>query len=106
MLILKGDNGKSRVIDFIRNQASNLCFEYSDYPVMDGAIYVNTRKYNLLDFLECISDTIKDALLNDKHYDYLLIYTNWDEESLEKIISWISQYGYRLPCRDIILTCK
>ena len=105
MLILKGDYGKSRVVDILMDKTNSICFVYNDYPLIFNAIGVDSREYSLDDFLECISDTIKEVVINDKHYDYLLVYTNQDEIDLQEIINWLNKNRWGIPCRDIILTC-
>ena len=106
MLILKGDVGKSRVIDILMNKTNSICLEYYDYPVIFEAICLDSREYSLEDFLECISDEMKYAVVNDKHYEYLLVYTNQSEEDLQDIVNWLDKYRCKIPCRDIIVTCK
>lgn len=105
MLILKGDCGKSRVIDILMDKTNSICFVYNDYPLIFNAIGLDSREYSLGNFLECISDTLKEAVVNDEHYDYLLVYTNKDEIDLQEIINWLNKYRWNIPCRDIILTC-
>ena len=106
MIIIKGDVGKSRVIDILMNKTNSICFEYYDYPVIFEAICLDSKEYSLKDFLECISDEIKNSVINDRHYDYLLVYTNENEENLQEIIDWLNKYRCTIPCRDIVVTCK
>lgn len=106
MMILKGNSGKSRVIDILMDKTDNICFVYGDYPLIFNSYQVDSREYSLDNFLTCISDVLKEESINDKHYHYLLIYTNQEEEYLSKIIDWLDKYRFRIPCVDIILTCK
>ena len=106
MLILKGDLGKSRVIDILMDNTNSICFVYYGHPFSFDAFYLDSREYSLEDFLECIFNGMKHAVTNDKYYDYLLIYTNQNEEDLQDIINWLDNYKYEIPCRDVIVTCK
>lgn len=106
MLILKGDYGKSRVVEILMYSTMSICFVYGDFPSIFDSINLDCKEYSLDDFLKCISDKLKEAVVNDDHYDYLFIYTNQDEESLQGIINWLNEYKSNIPCRDIILTCK
>ena len=106
MLILKGDCGKSRVVEILMNTTNSICFMYNDFPFIFNAMSLDCREYSLNDFLKCISDMLREAVVNDEHYDYLLIYTNQDERNLQGIINWLNEYRWNIPCRDIILTCK
>lgn len=105
MLIVKGDCGKSRVIDILMDKTNSICFVYNDYPLIFESIGVDSREYSLEDFLECISDTLEEEAISDKHYDYLLVYTNQDEIDLQEIINWLNKNRWNIPCRDIVLTC-
>ena len=106
MLTLKGDYGKSRVIDALMTHTNSLCFVYNNYYLIYESICVDSDEYSLEDFLECISDELKDAVIKGKHYEYLLVYTNQREKDLQDIINWLDKYKCKIPCRDIILTCK
>ena len=106
MLILKGQNGKSRVIDLLMDKTHSACFVYNDYPLIFDSIGVDSTQYSLNDFIQCISEEMKDAIVNDRHYDYLIIYTNQQEENLRGLINWLDRAKWKIPCRDIILTCK
>ena len=106
MLIIKGDYGKSRVIDILMAHTNSVCFVYNNYPLIYESIYLDSNEYSLVDFLECISDELKDSVVKDKHYDYLLVYTNQNEEDLKEIIDWSEKHKFKIPCRDIVLTCK
>lgn len=106
MLIVKGDYGKSRVVDILMAHTNSICFVYNNYPLIYESICVDSNEYSLEDFLECISDELKDAVIKDKHYEYLFVYTNQNEKDLQDIVSWLDKYRCRLPCRDIVVTCK
>lgn len=106
MLILKGYGGKSTAIGIIMNATDSICFVYNEYPILYSSICVDSREYSLENFLECISEELKEAFANDKHYDYLLIYTNQNEEDLQGIVEWAENNRCKIPCRDIIVTCK
>lgn len=106
MLILKGDYGKSRVVEILMYSTTGICFVYGDSPSIFNSINLDCKEYSLNDFLKCISDTLKEAVVNNDHYNYLFIYTNQDEGSLQDIINWLSENKSNIPCRDIILTCK
>ncbi len=105
MMILKGDCGKSRVIDILMNKTKSICFVYNDYPLIFNAIGLDSREYSLRDFLDYIACTLKKETINDRHYHYLLIYTNREEIDLQEIINWLNDNKWKIPCRDIILTC-
>ena len=106
MLIVKGDYGKSRVIDILMAHTNSICFVYNDYPLIYESICVDSNEYSLENFSECISDVLKDAIIKDKHYEYLLVYTNQNEEDLKKIVDWLDKNKFNIPCRDVIVTCK
>ena len=106
MLIVKGDYGKSRVIDILMAHTNSICFVYNHYSLIYESICVDSNEYSLENFLECISYELKDTVVKDKHYEYLLVYTNQNEEDLQEIIGWLEKHKLKIPCRDIVLTCK
>lgn len=106
MLILKGNAGKSRIIDILMSKTNSACFVYNDYPLIYKSISVDSSQYSIDDFVECISDTMKDYIVNDEHYQYLLIYTNQKEEDLRKLTDYFDKYKWMIPFVDIIITCK
>lgn len=106
MLILKGNVGKSRVIDILMSQTNSVCFVYNDYPLINESICVDSTQYGIEGLIACVSHTMKDYIVNDKHYNYLLIYTNQKEEDLQKLTDWIERYKWEFPVRGIIVTCK
>lgn len=106
MLILRGNAGKSRIIDILMNHTKSIGFVYNDYPLIYESICVDSTQYSMNDFVECISDAMKDYVVNGERYSYLLIYTNQKEEELRKLTDWLERYKWRLPIMDIIVTCK
>lgn len=106
MLILKGECGKARVVDLLMDKTHSVCFVYNNYPLMPGSICVDSTQHSLDDFIECISEEMKEAIIHDIDYHYLLVYTNKLENEIRTLIDWINKYRFKIPCRDIILTCK
>ena len=104
MLILKGKQGKSRVIDnlrhSLRHSTASICFEYVERrPVMYDSVYVLREEYTLMEFAEGIHDCVK----NNYDYTYIFIYTNKTEEELLDVIQWLDKQPYN---HKIILTCQ
>ena len=108
MLILKGNQGKSRIIDLLgRNLLFDIdyvCFEYvdeGDKPVIDGSTYVTSSECTLMEFVEYI-----DEYINESKYDYIeyiFIYTNKCEDEIQDIVQWLADRPY---CINIMLTCR
>jgi hypothetical protein len=92
MLILKGNNGKSRVVSVISQNTTSVCIEYNNYPLFFNSICVDSTQFSLNDLIGCISEEIKDAIINDRHYDYLIVYTNQYESNLDSLIKWLDKH--------------
>ena len=45
MLVLKCDNGKSKVIDSILKETNSICFVYNDYTLFEDSIWLDSRIY-------------------------------------------------------------
>lgn len=103
MLIVKGDCGKSRVIDILMSKTNSICFVYHDYPLIYNSICLNSLEYSLEDLKECISDELKAS--NDLHYNYIIIYTNKKEKDLKDFIEWLESNPWCSFAGNIIVTC-
>ena len=102
MLILKGQNEKSRIIEYIRMGMgamvhNSVCFEYDESPVIHNSLYIEKNKFSLDEFHKSI-----EVYLEDKRPRYIFIYTNEQESSLFDLIKWLDSIKY---C-TIILTCQ
>ena len=105
MLILKGNQGKSRVIDNIRhslrNYTQSICFEYTDdRPVMYDSTYITSDECTPVEFVECVHDFIKT---DHYSYTYIFLYTNKTEDELCEAIQWLRNQPYHT---NIILACR
>ncbi len=106
MLIVKGKNGKSVLAQILVHHTQSICFEYYDYPVMYFSYCVDSEIYSLTEFAEYIEEELENLNADERHYDYLIIYTNEKEEDLEGLINWLDENKCRICCKDIIVMCK
>ena len=104
MLILKGDCGKSVVIDILMDKTNSICFVYHDYPLIYNSICLSSLEYSLNDLKECILDELKAS--DNLHYDYIIVYTNKKEECLKDFIEWLGSNSWCCFAGNIIVTCK
>ena len=102
MLILKGENGKSGVIDIILDSTISTCFVYYDYPLgaFKNSIWLDSRQYTLEHLKLCMTQEITKY---KEYYDYLIIYTNQKESDLKDFIDWLKM---TFTYRNIIVACK
>lgn len=105
MLILKGNAGKSRVIDILMEQTGSVCFVYNDYPLIFNAICVDSKEYSLDDFFNEIEFMFEKDFATE-YFQYLLIYTNEKERSLKRYLKWLEDNRQALRCGQIIITCR
>ena len=102
MLILKGQNEKSRIIEYIRMGMGpmvhhSMCFEYSESPVIHNSLYVEKDKFSLDEFRKSI-----EMYLEDESPRYIFVYTNELESNLSDLIQWLDSLKYI----TIILACR
>ena len=102
MLIVKGRNGKSVLVQILADHTESICFEYHDYPVMYGSYCIDSEIYSLSDFIDFIKEFDDDK----EHYDYLIIYTNEKEDSLKELIDFLNKHKLNISHKDIIVMCK
>lgn len=106
MLILKGNGGKSVVLNDLAECTDSICFEYYNIPVVHkNSIWVNSNYYSLVDLQSAIAGVMDE---NDYTYIYLIVYTNEKEEDLKYFIEWLNnnETMFRYRCENIILACK
>lgn len=106
MLIIKGKNQKSVLVNILMDATKSLCFEYHDYPVFYNSYCVDSEEYSLFEFIEFMAETFKELNADRVHYDYLIVYTNKKEEDLKELVDWLDKHRWRVFCRDIIVMCK
>lgn len=106
MLIVKGECRKSVLAGILFDATKSICFQYYDKPVIFGGICVDSREYSLSDFVECIAEEFKRVSADRNRYDYLIIYTNENEEDLKELIDWLNKHRWRIFCNDILVMCK
>lgn len=102
MLVLKGENGKSRMIDIILDAMNSICFAYNDYPLhFKDCIWFNSKIYQLEALKLGIFQEVN--LYQKGDYDCLIIYTNENESDLKDFIDWLKM---TFTYRNIIVACK
>lgn len=108
MLIVKGENQKSVLANILMDKTNSICFEYYNSPVIFNSVCVDSSKYSLEDFIECIAGSFKriDTHTGSSQYQYLIIYTNQKEEDLKELINWLEENMWRIFCQDILVMCR
>lgn len=102
MLILKGKNEKSCIIEYIRMGMgpmvhNSICFEYGESPVIHNSIYMEKDKFSLDEFHKSIK-----MYLEDENPRFMFVYTNEQESDLFNLIEWLDSVKY---C-TIVLACQ
>ena len=101
MLILKGENGKSEVVNIILDSTISACFVYNDCPLaaIKNSIWLDSRQYTLEHLKLCMVQETRCK----EYYDYLIVYTNEKESDLKDFIGWLKM---TFTYRNIIVACK
>lgn len=96
MLILKGENGKSKAIEAILDRTKSVCFIYHDKQIQLDGIWIDSNEYSIKQLEDYIAIYLKNAT---EFYDYVIIYTNVPEEKICDFqwLGWIST--------NTIITC-
>ena len=97
MLILKGNNGKSKIIEMILNNTKSICFIYYDEQIPLEGIWVDSSQYSTEELRECIVEHFRN---DNTTYEYVILYTNLPEEKIN-MIPWSKWIG-----KNVIVTCK
>lgn len=106
VLVLKGNNGKSRAVDDLVKYTDSICFVYYDHCVIynTDSIFVYNKEHSLIDLQTIITEVMDEN--DDYPYTYLVVYTNEKEENLQEFIVWLNHNKPLFHCRDILITCK
>ena len=105
MLILKGDKGKSRILNQLSE--NSICLEYSEYAVdFKNGYWISSLNYSINEFKYFIKECLYKKVVGENFYNYLIIYTNEKEEDLKDLIDWLEDNERRFLCGDIIVACR
>ena len=106
MQILKADCFKSITISHLLCACPNsVCIVYDDScpRFMYDSIWIDSNEYSIKDLKEYIIDEFINTMNEMK--DYLIIYTNKQEQELSDFIEFINRQG-RFDFREILIACK
>ena len=106
MLMLKGDNYKSVVLNELMRNKFNECIIWDEPTVnnLESAWIADNNELNYL--CKCIIE-LNDSLgaaMEDR--DLLLIYTNKMEEEIKSLIEWIKEEEKYLLFKQVLVTCR
>ena len=106
MLILKGDNYKSVIINQLMYSGFNECIIWNEPSVWNimSAWMVNDNEINHL--YECIIELNDSLGAGGEDRDLLIIYTNKTEEEIKPLIEWIEDQEKYLFFKQVLVTCK
>lgn len=108
MLLLKGDEGKSRVVEAILYGTDSVAIVYYDNQLPFSSLFLDSKTHSLNDLKRSVLQVnYETGKLNpDFVLDYIIIYTNILEDDLLGFIGWVNEHKNELKCRDVILACK
>jgi len=105
MLLLKGKNGKSIILDIISKNTNSTAIVYYDKPIIEDGLFMNSGTMSFQDFMFELRQYMNNFNKEDKRIDYLIIYTNQGEPTIkhqkELFQKWENVYGIL-----IIIGCK
>lgn len=105
MLLLKGKNGKSVILEIISENTNNITMVYYDKPVIKDSLFMDSSRISFQDFMFELRQYISNLNKEEKLFDYLIIYTNQGEPTIthqkELFQKWENIYGFQ-----IIVGCK
>lgn len=108
MLLLKGNQGKSFVVDAMMSRKHVCTIAYCDHPIqmLDWWI-VDSKEYGISELIESIEGIVLEEINNDDMpFVFLVIYTNEKEEDLVELFDWIESNERKFDCFQVLVTCK
>lgn len=106
MLILKGENGKSQILESLSQVATVFTYVYYDSQLPFGNIFVNSEDTSLKDFTNTLEQQNKESQESIYNVEYIVVYTNLVEAALFDFITWIKNNEKHFNCKQVIITCK
>lgn len=104
MLLLKGQAGKSVIVERLSHYTNTVVYGYvDDIPYnIDGMIYVLTKDVSI----QIFSKDLEEDILKRGIIDMAIIYTNLSEEEIVPIKNVIEKLEKANAFRFGIITCK
>ena len=103
MLLLKGKQGKSVVLDILSKNTNSVSIIYYNQPVISG-LYINSDTMTFQKFMSDLQKYV-ETISKKSRYEYLIIYTNQGEPTIknqkELLQKWENIYGFQ-----VIVGCK
>lgn len=111
MLILKGNFGKSRVVqDVCVGSKENFIFRIGEpWNMYFDVYFVDAYEYNAYscdEWIKLIKEINEEIIAANARYTYFIIYTNLPEDDLSELIQWIEENECDLQCMQVLLTCR
>jgi hypothetical protein len=107
MQILKANTGKSVTVQHILNSASSICFIYDTGWTPSFECYmIDSKEASVEQLIECIKDQMHVIEVQDKHFDYLVVYINKEEYNITNLLIWLDENKNYFNVVDILVTCK
>lgn len=105
MLLLKGDKGKSVILNELMRNKFNECIIWDEPSVYNmPAWIVYSNEFNCLyEFIIELNDSLGGS---GENRDWLLIYTNKTEEEIAPLIEWIKDQEKYLFFGQVLVTCR
>lgn len=105
MLILKGENYKSVILNDLMRNKFNECIIWDESNVyIESSWIIESNSFN--DLYECITELNNSLYIGGENRDLLLIYTNKTEEEINPLIEWIKDQEKYLLFRQVLIACK
>lgn len=106
MLLLKGKNYKSVVLNELMRNKFNECIIWDEPNVYNikPSLIVDSNEFDYL--YKCIIELNDSLGVVGENRDLLLIYTNKTEEEIKSLIEWIEDQEKYLFFKQVLVTCK
>ena len=108
VLILKGDSGKSVIVETLLKNMESYCYVYYNKQLPFDSGYINSDYHSLTDVIKYLEEDLEADKENNAYrtYEYFILYTNNTENELVDVIKWLEQNGEQLCIKNVIVTCK
>jgi hypothetical protein len=104
MLVLKGKQGKSRIVEILLKNTKSIAYVYYYKPMSFDSYFISSKMFGLEEVVRTIRLDTLDG--KPRNFEYFIVYTNEEEHNLGLIEDALLEFESNGICRIGIVTCK
>jgi hypothetical protein len=104
LLLIKGEVGKSIVVESLLRDLNSIVYVYYEEPLPFNNYFISSYIFSIDELVDSIKiDTLDEK---NKWFKYFIVYTNKEECDIKPIIDLVKDFESKGICRIGIITCR